>query len=272
MKIKHYIVTYNNNDILNSSIESIISYTSNLIGIEYEISIINNHSNFELNIDFKNKVRVLHNELRPDFSTGHLSRNWNQAIINGFKDINNPDCDILITSQNDCKFEKDYVTNLVELHKKYSFVQLGDGDNFISYTSESIKKVGLWDERFCNIGYQEADYFLRQILYNTDGCSINDFFHRRTHNVSDNHIIENVQSGYKRGDINHVTSAQYHPHSEQIYKLKWGNTPQVHNSNWNHDSLKSLTPNIDSFIYYPYFEKNINVDSLTKQRYIHFFK
>lgn len=237
---------------------------------EYSLYIINNHSNFSVEDKFNKYVEVLHNHLRPDFSTGHLSRNWNQAIINGFKDLNNPDCDILITSQNDCEFDEDFIPNLIEWHKKYSFIQFGAGDHFMSYTVDSIKKVGLWDERFCNIGYQEADYFLRQLLYNTNECSINDNFHKRSHNREKNNIILKTPSGHDRHDIFHLESTQYHKISKNVYKEKWGNTPDIHKTNveWSFDSLNHLELQIPSFFYYPYFEINLPENTLKEQKYI----
>lgn len=269
MKIKHYIVTYKNDEILNNGLESIFSLFKKYKKDEYQVFIINNHSNVSIKSKFKPFVTVLNNTLRPDFSTGHLTRNWNQAIINGFKDLNNPDCDILITNQNDCEFDGDFIPNLIEWHKKYSFIQFGAGDNYISYTPESIKKVGLWDERFCNIGYQEADYFLRQLLYNTTECSINDYKHLRVHNGEINNIIKHTTSGYDRGDEFHMQSKKYHAISENVYKLKWGETAYNHAvDGWNYEKLKNLYPKIESFMYYPYFEKDVNNDTLQNQKYI----
>jgi hypothetical protein len=221
-----------------------------------------------MDVKFEPYVKVLHNILRPDFSTGHLARNWNEAIINGFKDLNNPDCDILITNQNDCEFDGDFIPNLIEWHKKYSFIQFGAGDHFISYTSDAVKNVGLWDERFCNIGYQEADYFLRQLLYNTKGCSINDYKHQRVHNTEFNNIIKHTESGYERNDEFHLESKKFHNISERVYTSKWGETPYNHATNgWNYEKLKNLKPIINSFLYYPYFEKDILF--LEKQNYIY---
>jgi hypothetical protein len=267
MKIKHYIVTYNNNTILNNCLNSLEYSLQNYTKDYYEVFIINNHSNFSIDSKYEDRVFVLHNNLRPDFSTGHLSRNWNQAIINGFQNINNPDCDILITSQNDCEFESNFIENLIELHKKYSFIQFGAGDNFISYTIDSIKKVGLWDERFCNIGYQEADYFLRQLLFNTENCSINDNMHNRIHNSEITSIIKNTNTGHARGDQSHLDSLKYHNISEKIYLSKWATSPLYLNPNeWTYEKLKSLSQIIPSYIHYPYFEKD--VETLIAQNYI----
>lgn len=267
MKIKHYIVTYRNSDILNKSLESLLPTFRKYSKEKYQCFIINNHSDFNIDSKFSEFVTVLHNSLRPDFSTGHLARNWNQAIINGFQSIETPDCDILITSQNDCEFDGDFIPNLIEFHKTYSFIQFGAGDNFVSYTIDAIKRVGLWDERFCNIGYQEADYFLRQLIFNTNGASINDSKHNRVHSGVINNLIKHTTSGYDRGDTFHHTSYKYHSISELIYKEKWGDTPINHAmSGWSYSNFKELRPNVSSYIYYPYFEKNIL--TLKEQKYL----
>jgi GT2 family glycosyltransferase len=159
MKVKQYIVTYNNQIQINNCLESIFSKLNNDELSILDIFIINNHSDLNIDVKYLDKITILNNELRPDFSTGHLSRNWNQAIINGFKDLKTPDCDILITNQDDTLFKENYINKLIELHKNFDLIQFGWGDNFISYTPNAIKQIGLWDERFCYIGYQEADYF-----------------------------------------------------------------------------------------------------------------
>ena len=86
-KIKIYIVTYKNDKCLNTNLRSL--FCSDLMNYDYEINVINNHSQINIDPKFK-KVKLLNNNLRVDFSTGHLSRNWNQALINGFQDLNNP--------------------------------------------------------------------------------------------------------------------------------------------------------------------------------------
>ena len=271
MRIKQFIVTYNNQFQINKCLKNIFdSLLPNELEI-LDIYIINNHSNFNLNKEFSDKVTILHNNLRPDFSTGHLSRNWNQAIINGFKDLSNSDCDILITNQDDTEFQPNYILNLLKLHERYDLIQFGAGDNFISYTSNHIKKVGLWDERFCNIGYQEADYFLRSVIYNKDKVSINDIYHNRVNNEEHNTIIRVVPNGYARGEEYHKSSMIHHSLSKKIFKEKWGFEPSEidHASiNWDFENLINLEPKIQSFIYYPYFEKDINKESLISQKFI----
>lgn len=274
MKIKQYIVTYNNRKVLDACLESMIPAFETSSKDEFEVFIINNHSNFSMDEKFKDCVTVLHNDVRPDFSKGHLSRNWNQAIINGFVNLNNPDCDIVITNQNDTVFHPNYLDEVIELHKTYDLVQLGAGDSFLSYTPNSIKKVGLWDERFSNIGYQEADYFLRALLYLGEKCTINDHHHSRVFNPLQKNdvIVGGVINGFNRGEISHMESLPYHPIQHYLYKHKWHSVGEDDMSTtlyWNDlDKLKSARVKVPAYFYYPYFEKDMDNDSLLQQNYI----
>lgn len=270
MKIKQYIVTYNNNHVLHDCLESIFNNLS-----DYELSIldvyvINNHSNFNINEKFKNKVNVIHNSGRPDFSTGHLARSWNQCIIHGFVDLNNPSADIVATCQNDTIFKKNYVNNLIELHKTYDFVNFGHGDNFISYSPNAIKKVGLWDERFCNIGHQETDYFIRIAKYLYNKSTYNDVGkHLPFHiNPVNNNIIEIIKSGNQRNDVNHIKSKEYHTHSLNILLKKWGISKHPVFLKSTYGDVLNYTQLLNNYFYYPYFEKNIDIQSLRMQKYI----
>jgi len=259
MKIKVYFITYRNNTELSKTIKSFED--SGITKYEYEIFIINNSIDFPVEINTILNYRVILNETRPCFSTGHLSRNWNECLIDGFKDVNNPNCDIVILSQNDNYFLPNCIETIIEGHKKYSFIQNGHGDSFHSYAVDSIKKVGLWDERFCNIGFQEADYFLRQRLFNPN-CSIKDIRHGRIFNGIDKDIVNYSKlTGWDREDINHHESAKYHKLSGKIFRMKYdgfnprdwdGNFPGIHNQ---------------QAILYPYFEDKFAFNNLNYLEY-----
>jgi hypothetical protein len=254
MKIKVFIVTYNNFEYLKNNIISILN--SDLVNCNYSINVVDNYcqDNRVKNFCYENNINLFENTLRPYWSTGHLSRSWNQCIINGFKDLNNPDCDVLVLCQDDNLFSSDWCNDLIEYHKQYEFISMGGGDQFHSYKPEHIKKVGLWDERFCNIGYQEYDYFIRSYIYNKEYSSINDRKHKRLHNTigdkfinHDDHLI-----GGMRSDPRHFNSIKYHNISHQILIQKWGSEI------WNIDYLNTLSVSkIPNYVYYPYFEKDI---------------
>lgn len=230
-KIKIYITTYRNNELLKRCIQSLLA--SDVVDFDYEINILNNHGTIKIEHP---RIKVLDNGGRPDFSTGHQSRCWNQALINGFVDLENPDCDIVVTMHNDIVVLKNWVRSILSYHVKYDFLAFSAGDGFCSYTVDAVKNVGLWDERFCNIGYQEADYFLRQYLYNADKASINDYEHIRLLNpvldsVFADHLEYKMKShgvvddayecGYVRKDEDHLDSMKHHDISLDFFRKKW---------------------------------------------------
>jgi hypothetical protein len=267
-KISIYIVTYKNAIDLNKNIASLVAS-----GVEVQISIINNHSKFFLEPEYEKLVTVFHNKLRPDFSTGHLARNWNQALLLGFQDLNSPANDIVITVQDDVIFKADWLRHLIDLHRRYSFITMGPGDAFCSYLPEAVKKVGLWDERFCSIAYQAADYFLRSLIYNRDGCSINDPQHGRLHNAlegnvsrydaewADSLLITSPQSNQDRKEAQE-SSERFEAISEAIFRHKWG-IPAYHWTAEHYAVRKSL---IENYVMYPYFEKD--VERLREKNYV----
>jgi hypothetical protein len=185
-----------------------------------------------------------------------LARNWNQALINGFKNLNEPDCDVVITCQDDTLFFDGWIEKLIELHQKYNFVQYGIGDNLCSYTVEAVKNIGLWDERFCNVGYQEADYFLRALIYNRTSSCLNDHQHGRLINPTDKVLCRRPLDPHIFSEA-HRKSMSFHYISGRIFEHKWG--IEVPANYWtnkliNNPPEKSL---IYNYVMYPYFEKYI---------------
>lgn len=262
-KVKLFVVTYNNPKILNQCLESVFLNSSPLEQSNLQVFVINNHSNFYLENRFTDKVTVIHNHTRPDFSTGHLSRNWNQCILHGFVDLNNPHCDILITCQDDTIFSNHYIGKLIELHQRYDLVTCGPGDNMVSYTPQAIRRIGLWDERFCGIGYQEMDYFIRAFKYHKEKSSINDYYHNQVHNPIEPHLIpiEFILTGWERQDDNHLVAYNFHMTGAQVFVLKW---PDL--GKYPFEVVDNIEPQIDSYVLYPYFEKD--VETLVEQKYL----
>lgn len=260
MKIKIFIVTYLGEKRLRATLPSL--FNSDINNFDFEVFLINNHTTLKIPEEFKDKISVMNNDLRPDWSTGHLSRNWNQAIISGFKSLKNPDCDIVVCSQDDSIFKKDWASKCVELHKKYSFIQNGHGDQFHSYLPESIIKTGLWDERFCGLFRQAADFFWRCVMYNKDGSSIQDIGHNRVLNP----ILKNDETGSRKYLVD--------PDVRKIDGTQWSDSDTINNSislklildKYGFDPYPWTTETISragnktlskSYITYPYFEKDI---------------
>lgn len=276
IRVSIYIVTYRNSVDLNRNISSILAS-----GADVRINVINNHSQFFLDPEHENGITVLHNSLRPDFSTGHLARNWNQALLHGFQDLNRPASDIVVTVQDDVVFKPDWFLNLIDLHRRYSFITMGPGDAFCSYLPEAVRKVGMWDERFCSIGFHEADYFLRALIYNRDHCSINDPGHGRQHNAVEGNVYRDRSENYgadpERASSMLITSPHWnqdrkdahlsavvnnHALSEAFFMHKWG-VADKHWTSGHYAIRKSL---ITNYIMYPYFEKDI--EDLREKNYL----
>jgi hypothetical protein len=259
MRVKVFIVTYNNDIVLEQNLEKL--YSSDLVEYDYMVYIINNHSTIKTKLEYPN-LTILDNTLRPDFSTGHLSRNWNQALINGFKDLDNPDSDLVILMQNDTFVKPFWFSNLIESHKTYDFIQLGTGDQIMSFNANAVKQIGLFDERFCTIAFQEADYFMMAYMLHRDKISINDCRHYRIHNpLSDVNEIY-LESEYSLNKKFHNTA--WHEYNRQLFYLKWNNLNPEH---WNFTKDTPITlPKINRYYYYPYFETKIN--TLIEQNYL----
>lgn len=262
MKIKQYIVTYNNNELLNRCIDSMGDFS-------HEVFVIDNYGDAVVNSSH-NTLQILRNTLRPTFSTGHLAKDWNAGLVLGFKNLNEPDADIVILNQNDVVFKPNYISSLIELHTRFDFIQLGSGDEVLSFTPTAVKNIGLFDERFSNIGFQEADYFLRARILMPDKITINDEAHDRIWNPIDfvYDIIQNVDCGHNREESSTIASAKYHTTSAVAFLQKWQNLPV--DRNWSKlpqgFPFNQLVP-VYSHIMYPYFEKDI--ETLDRQRFLH---
>lgn len=259
MKAKLYILTYNNEQHLNDGLTSL--FTGDLSQHDLKIYIINNHTNFHLHDEFKDRVEVLHNVLQPDFGTGHTSRNWNQGLMHGFRNLNNPDCDLVILAQDDTFYQPNWLNLLNQVHfgMGYDFFCVGAGDMLHSYTPNAVKKIGLWDERYSSICYMEHDYFIRAAMYLGNKASINDKGHMNgLYTINPIpfafQIADNPPRNESKALLGRLRGRLENPIRE-LFKAKWGAysehlpTSQFIN--------QPRAPNIPCYVIYPYFEEHI---------------
>jgi len=259
MKAKLYILTYNNEQHLNEGLRSL--FAGDLTQHELQVYIINNHTNLVLHDEFKDKVTVLHNVLQPDFGTGHTSRNWNQGLIHGFKDLNNPDCDLVILAQDDTYYHKNWLNLLNTIHFElgYHFFCVGAGDMLHSYTPTAVKKIGLWDERFSAICFMEHDYFIRAAMYLGDKASVNDTGHMvGLYSFNQlpfaTQVAENPTRNQDKLDLGRARAKFDNPFRE-LFKAKWGNYSEF--TQTTNFVNRPQQPGVINYILYPYFEKAI---------------
>lgn len=267
--IKLYIITYNNDKILNRALESL--YESDFFNYSNtQVNIINNYSS--INIDNKyNKVNIINNETRGDNFNPNLSENHNQAILFGFNDLNNPDSEIVVHTHNDIIFDNFWVKSLIKCMKKYTFVVGSIGDQFVAYKADAVKKIGLWDENYIGIFHKECDYFLRAILFNNEESYINDIVHGRIHNNQINYTFDLLSKHTRCEQQKKIklasNSFSVRNLSEKYFYYKWDGTAEgikVSNkwlTNWDDINLKNKLKKspfkVKLFLKYPFFEKKI---------------
>lgn len=252
MRIKVYIVTYKNDELLFRCLKSLFEGDN---PEEFEVNVVNNYvprqgQLLELPEVYKDKVRLIHNQVRSEYSTGHVARNWNECIIDAMVDITNPQCDILVLAQGDTIFAPHAMRNIIEHAKRYRYLTFGTGDECQIITPESIKAIGLFDERFCGIGRQEGDYFRRASMF-PSLVSINDPRHGRQLNPVQENVLIYTEWGCARGDPEYHRSSTHHDVSLGVYREKWGDVYD----GWTHGI--PAPKQVRQYIMYPYFERSL---------------
>jgi hypothetical protein len=277
--IKLFIITYNNDNVLNRALDSLFS--SDFINFKNtQVNIINNYSSIKINDEFLNNynINIIHNQTRGDNFNPNLSQNHNQAIIFGFNDLNKPESDIVIHTHNDIVFHKTWVEELMKCMEKYTFVVGSIGDQFVAYKADAIKKIGLWDENFPGLIHKEGDYMLRAFLLNKEHSYVNDRYHGRLFNCDIDfkfdQFIRDTDNTLLKDASN--SKALLRELSTHYFCEKWKNCADdlepsydwlVH---WNKINLlyklKCLPHTFKLFLRYPFFE--CNIQTLKQQNYL----
>ena len=215
--------------------------------------------------------------------------------------MDNPDAEYVVTMQNDTVVDKNWCKNLFGMHKYFNFIVGRYGDNIVSYTSEAVKKIGIWDENFSGIQYKEADYWIRALIFNKHKSMINDTLHGIELN-NQNALSLDVSEGRnfkvektfkqkvfggdgilkrKADDEEHrkiwdTRGGIYKFHAWEYFKHKWSGTwkkePEKEGwiKNWSQEFIDN-PPDISKskikiLFRYIYFEKNI--EELKKKNYL----
>lgn len=128
-------------------------------------------------------ISVMRQSHRHPLSGGHLSRDWNTALLFAFGSLAAPECDFAVLMQHDCLLRPFFFSRAAALHLSAEpplhFIAYGRGDELHSYTPGAVQAVGMWDERFSALGFAEADYFLRAARDLGPRASISDTMHGR---------------------------------------------------------------------------------------------
>jgi hypothetical protein len=251
-----FVVTFRAHAAATKVVEELLR--SDLTDFTFEISVINNWGTFAFPLDnplftaHAGNLTVINNYGRPEWSWGHLSRDWNIAALYGFKNLADPNSEVVVGVQGDASIAPQWAHAIYDEHTKSGtiFISAGRGDAFHSWTAEGVRRLGLWDERYCDIGFQEEDMFLRAVILEPTRVRISDFAHKRTHNP----FPVNPVAG--DGDHDREGHPIEHWHSELYHATKW---PEWKDKSagwwWNTTDLGvKLRPRVATYYSYPYFE------------------
>jgi hypothetical protein len=264
MRVKLYILTWKDKYALDRNLRSLFDiFQYDLTGFDLHVNIINNHTDFYIAPEFENQVNIIHNRATPDFATAMLGRMWNTAIIHGFKDLNNPDADVVVTVQDDTVWNYDWLFQLKKVMTNYDFYADDAGDMVCAYTPNAIKKIGLWDERF-HYGFGEGDYFLRAIKYLPEKSSINDFAHGRVWKPT-LHLAKRPEPKAERYE-EQSRAHKFRGLSWEVWRYKWKTDALEGRWPENIQTLVDHSEMVPHHILYPYFE--MDVEDLKTKGYI----
>lgn len=160
--ICYVIVTYRQPLELRALYESILRYDK--AACHEDIIIINNSQEF---VSPPGAARILHNMPRPDTSLGNLAQSWNFGIVNALGSLKTPKYDWVALCQSDVVFRSGWKQRLQSHVDRHDcvLVSCAPGDQVTFIHHDAFRRVGWWDERFCGIGFQEFDYYLRAYLH-----------------------------------------------------------------------------------------------------------
>jgi hypothetical protein len=185
----------------------------------------------------------------------------------GFEDLSDPKCSQVIITHDDVVWHQDFMVKLLDIHhrKNYTFYAGNFGCSFMSFLPEAVKQIGLFDERFCNIGFHEADYYLRALIFNREYSSINDDTHGRVVNPTEI-LFDHPDYTPTKVDSREVSS-KYHFLTRGVFAAKWN----VYPDRWKENGILNEPPTgplIDSYLMYPRFEMDMNFDVVERQKYL----
>jgi hypothetical protein len=253
-QIRVFVVVFQRHQDARNLVEEMLK--SDLTSFSFEIVVLCNFETFSFPADDPlfsanaDNLAVLNNFARPSFSYGHLARDWNTAALFGFADLANPISDVVVGVQADVSLLDGWASRVYSEHTKGAtlFLQAGRGDAFHSWTAEGVRRIGLWDERFTDVGYQDGDMFLRALILEPDRVRIGDFHHGRVHRAPDYIVVGENGAGDRGG------STQRHRHSGAFWAAKWGGRPYTWALETNASWFRNLAPAVPSSYVYPFFE------------------
>ena len=266
-QMRVFVVTYKKHSAALQLVHTLLE--SDLPSMTFEITIICNWGTFVFPPEppFSTHVgslSVISNAIRSSASWGHLAREWNAALLHGFGSLRAPQSDVVVMMHGDAVLPPGmpWASEIYDEHMQLNgslFLQMGRGDMFMSTTAEGVRVIGTWDEHFCDVGAQEADYMLRAVKHGFDRVRINDVQHQRFHRPWYRNLFRDWSDDWGTRD-RHPSDGKtnYHAISSNYFGVKWPRVPKGGGA-WGTDTswLKTVEPAVRMQYLYPFFERYI---------------
>jgi hypothetical protein len=254
MKIRVYIVTYRRDDVLNLNLRTLWAGVRDPETLE--VTVISNHP--EVRIEESNQrpnLRVLINSTRHANSWGFLARDWNFGIIDAFKTWENPEgVDWCVLAQNDVEWLPGW-DEWLATQKQFDLISQPVGDAVVALNIEAVRRVGLFDERFCTLHFHDIDYLNRAAVALRERASINDCHYSdiAAWNSAGNVLIKTSATGFVDHDPTLHTRKSWLEMRNLLFH-KWGFT-EVEQSVNRPDLVRRLRPQDlpRECLFYPFF-------------------
>jgi len=226
-----------------------------------KINIIANHSEQKLeNFDesIRDKINIVHNNIRPNWNMGSLAQGWNTAYLNGFY---NPETEWIICSQDDVNVFKGWDKKINE--SNYLMYWSPQGDVIHAIHRDAFLRVGWWDERFRIIKCQEQDYMLRCIKELRKEISIVDN-HQWELRYNDVGMLNHWKKHFRTDEIiNTEAPAEIMFMTQYNYFMKkWGDVNEIFfNKQWD------IKKKVDDLDWYPSWTLNMKQRGLLDESF-----
>ncbi|QKF93887.1 hypothetical protein QKU48_gp0429 [Fadolivirus algeromassiliense] len=179
--------------------------------------------NSEVNLIFYKNYKFIpkFNSIDNIFNLHHFmnkSQLLNFCVINAFHDFSSPKTKVIAILNNNILLDNTCYEYITDYHNIYDLIQLYYGGDYISFTVNVPKKIGLFDEGFCDSDYMIADYYLNAKLNNIN-ISVNDLLFNLTLNS-----IPNIGTYLKPELITHIYDKDL-----LYFNSKWGSDVNINN-------------------------------------------
>jgi hypothetical protein len=217
-----YIVTYKKPDVLAENLRTL--YAGLTEPEDVAVTVLSNHPDVVIPEGLPSQPRVVINTVRQANSWGHLSRDWNWALLDCFETWRGSRAEWCVLAQNDVTWLPGWDARLTEIRNR-DFISQPVGDQAMAFRLAAVQAVGFFDERFSVLHFQEQDYFLRAISRLGSRAAINDGHlpFSDWHPTGDV-ITRPTSSGFDESGDGLIHTRKQYDEMQNLLLNKWGAT------------------------------------------------